>query len=163
MKTFALLSSGRLRLSLSATLVFILFATASAVFAEARSIPACVLGNPNARGETALQFGAYESKTENNLSGCTHLFVRLREWLAATMTTEVYRTNSTGAATTGWASISAKSGRVYVAKNTVQRRIDGQLPSALVYVFTSDNGTHSNGSWWCTGTSGGSSSCGPTP
>ena len=151
-----------LKVSAAAVVTFILFATATAAFAESKNFGPCLVGRSAMGATTAYQFGQYQSQTTQNNSGCVFLSVRLRRWFIGLgnpqMLQEVYADGANhGHAYTDWVGLGIYSDNIYVAQHAAKA-----AEIATYYTWTSDDGSHSTIQWFCNGQSGGSSGfCAP--
>lgn len=96
-------------------------------------------------------------------AGCTHFWVSIAAWWFPpggnfVQYTHSYEKTGTG---TGWlvADRFNSDSHFYVAAHTVQRRVEGQLPTPLYTLFSSNDAAHSTPNYFCSGTATGPVNC----
>lgn len=116
--------------------------------------------------ETVWVTNEERAQTNNGSgAGCTHFWVGLAAWWfppSGGPPIKFYRFSEekTGVGT-GWWYVNrfTSPNHFYVAAHTVQRRVDGQLPSPLYTLFSSNDAAHSSPNYFCSGTATGSAFC----
>lgn len=150
--------TNKVKIAASVVLVFILFATASAALAETKSfggsangVSCYAYGNI---GSNAPNYTQWWANTYPNSGSCSTLYVKQKEWTTTPSLANQTSILTAVGASTDYAKLNMFSGHNFVAAH--KAKLNAQVS---FYTFTSYDSAHSTQNWYCSGSSGGSTSC----
>jgi hypothetical protein len=147
-----------LKIAASAVVVFLLFATVSAAFAESKTFGgsangvSCYAGGNT--GSNSPNYTEWWSNTYPSSGSCQMYYVRLRDWTTVPSIRLETSILTASGASTSYAKLPMRSGDNFVAAHKAKLN-----NSVYFQAFTSHDGSHSTQAWYCSGSSGGATNC----